>query len=381
MIYLDNHATTPMDPRVFAAMKPYFTKHFGNAASLTHSLGRQARDAVESSRAEIARLIGAEANEIVFTSGATESNNLSIKGAAEAYEEKGRHIITVATEHKSVLDPVKRLSLAGYRVTVLGVGRDGLIDLKELEKAITPDTILISVMIANNEIGVIQPIEQIGEIAKKHGVLFHSDGTQAIGKIPVDVRMMNIGLLSFSAHKMYGPKGVGALYVRKKGKRVNLVPLIDGGGHETGMRSGTLNVPGIVGLAEACRLCRINMKKEGAAIGLLRDRLKTGLLKEVPGAYIHGSEKHRLSNNLNICFPGVDAKKLMDRLPGIAVSAGSACTSTSIETSYVLKALGVSEADRQSSIRFGLGRFNTRKDIDHTVKSIVRCVERVAEAR
>lgn len=370
-VYLDNHATTPLDPRVFRAMRPYLTGKFGNAASLTHRYGREALKAVDSAREEIARLIGAEAREIVFTSGATESSNLAVKGAAAAYKEKGRHLITVSTEHKSVLDSMKRLSFEGYRVTYLPVGKDGLIDVKDLESAIEKDTILISVMAANNETGVLQPVEAIGRLAKERGILFHSDATQAVGKIPVDVKKMNAALLSFSAHKMYGPKGVGALYVRKSAPRVNLVPLIDGGGHETGLRSGTLNVPGIVGLAEACRLCRIEMGAESKRVARLRDHLKKRILKDVPGAYVHGSEKARLPNNLNVCLPGISAKRLMDSLPDIALSAGSACTSTSIEPSYVLKAMGVSEPDRASSIRFGLGRFNTQAEIDRAIYAII----------
>ena len=375
MIYLDNHATTPMDPRVFTAMKPYFTMRFGNPASLTHAFGRDAEAAVHRAREEAAELIGAEPREIIFTGGATEANNLALKGAALAYREKGDHLIVSSIEHKSVLDPCKRLDSEGFRVTYVPVGPDGRVDVRAIERAITPQTILISVMFANNEVGVRQPVEAVGRLAREKGILFHCDAAQAAGKVAIDVKKMNIDLLSFSAHKMYGPKGVGALYVRKSEPPVRLVPLVDGGGHEMGLRSGTLNVPGIVGFAEACRLCRLLMKKEAARISTLRDRLKKGLCERFPKAVVNGSQTERLPNNLNLSFPGIDAKGLMERLPGVAVSSGSACTATSIEPSYVLKAMGVSEDLRRSSIRFGLGRFTTKDEIDKVVQYFTRILK------
>jgi cysteine desulfurase len=377
VIYLDNHATTPMDSRVLREMLPYFVHRFANAASFTHSLGRDADEKVEQARAEVARLIHADAREIVFTSGATESNNLSIKGVPEAYQKKGRHIITTVIEHKSVLDPCKRLSMSGCEVTYLPVRSDGIVDVEDLEKAIRPTTILISVMFANNEVGTIQPIAEIGKIAKEKGILFHCDAAQAAGKVPVNVKEMGIDLLSFTAHKIYGPKGVGALYVRKKDPRVHLIPIFDGGGHETGLRSGTLNVPGIVAFAKACELCRTGMKEESERIGKLRDRLRDKLLKEIPGCVVNGNERHHLSHNLNVSFPGISAKKLMEELPRLALSSGSACTSASLEVSYVLKAMGVTEELRRSSIRFGLGRFNNLPEIDQAALLVARAVQKL----
>jgi len=371
VIYMDHHATTPVDPRVLRAMLPYFTKKFGNSASRTHRLGLETEKAVRNARKEVARLIHADPREIIFTSGATESNNLAIKGVAEAYKEKGRHIITVLTEHKAVLDSCKRLSMQGFQVTYLPVNREGLLDLEALEKAITDQTILISVMFANNEIGVIQPIAEIGKLARKKGVLFHCDAAQAAGKVPVDVKAMRIDLLSLSAHKMYGPKGIGALVVRKSDPQVKLVPMIDGGGHETGFRSGTLNVPGIVGFAEACRICRLQMSQEAGRIASLRDRLRDKILNKLKDASVNGSQKNRLPNNLNISFPSVETGALMAHLKNIAVSSGSACTSMSLEPSYVLKALGVPEDLRRSSIRFGLGRFNTKEEVDQVARRVV----------
>ncbi len=375
-IYLDNHATTPLDPRVLQAMLPYFKERFGNAASRTHAFGHDAEDAVTSGRQAVASLIGAEAREIVFTSGATESNNLAIKGVAEAYKEKGNHIVTVVTEHKSVLDPCKRLERAGLRVTYLPVQRDGLLDLSDLKNAITAKTILISVMFANNEIGVLQPIAAIGRIAKAKGVLFHCDAAQALGKVPLDVKRLGVDLLSMTAHKIYGPKGVGALYVRKDKNPVRLIPLLDGGGHEVGMRSGTLNVPGIVGFGKACDICRKEMKTEIKRLAKMRDRLREGIMNGLEGCRrINGSLKYRLPNNLNVIFEGVQAEQLMKMLPEFALSSGSACLSTSPQASHVLKAIGLSENEAWCSIRFGLGRFNTRVEVAETIKRLVSSVK------
>src|SRR5258708_4032020 len=336
-IYMDNHATTPLDPRVFEAMKPYFTEVFGNAASRNHSFGWQAEEAVEKARKQVADLIGATAKEIVFTSGATESNNLALKGVAEMYAEKGNHIITAATEHKAILDTCKRLEKEGARVTYLPVQTNGLIDLEELRADITDQTILISMMHVNNEIGVLQPVRQIGKIAKERGVLFHTDGTQAAGKVPVNVLEDNIDIMSISAHKMYGPKGVGALYVRRRSPRVQLTAQIDGGGHERGMRSGTLNVPGIVGLGEACAIAQAEMPKETRRLEYLRDKLKDRLLASIDEVYINGTMEHRLPNNLNVSFAYVEGESLLMGINDIAVSSGSACTSATLEPSYVLK--------------------------------------------
>jgi cysteine desulfurase len=378
-IYMDHHATTPVDPRVLEAMLPYFTEKFGNAASRNHSFGWTAEEAVENARAQIARLINATPKEIIFTSGATESNNLAIKGAAEMYREKGNHIITQVTEHKAVLDTCKRLEKYGYQVTYLPVERDGRINPDDLRRAITPKTILISIMYANNEIGVIQPIEEIGRIAKEHGVLFHCDGVQAVGKIPVDVQKEGIDLLSLSAHKIYGPKGVGALYVRRRNPRVQLAAIIDGGGHERGMRSGTLNVPGIVGLGKACEICMNEMAAEGERLRRLRDRLKAGIEARLDEVYVNGSMVHRLPNNLNMSFAYVEGESLLMGINDVAVSSGSACTSATLEPSYVLKALGVGEDLAHTSIRFGLGRFNTEEEVDYVVERVVETVNRLRE--
>ncbi|MCL6482041.1 MAG: IscS subfamily cysteine desulfurase [Firmicutes bacterium] len=378
-IYMDHHATTPVDPRVLEAMLPYFTEKFGNAASRNHSFGWVAEEAVENARAQIARLINATPKEIIFTSGATESNNLAIKGAAEMYREKGNHIITQVTEHKAVLDTCKRLEKYGYQVTYLPVERDGRINPDDLRRAITPKTILISIMYANNEIGVIQPIEEIGRIAKEHGVLFHCDGVQAVGKIPVDVQKEGIDLLSLSAHKLYGPKGVGALYVRRRNPRVQLAAIIDGGGHERGMRSGTLNVPGIVGLGKACEICMNEMAAEGERLRRLRDRLKAGIEARLDEVYVNGSMVHRLPNNLNMSFAYVEGESLLMGINDVAVSSGSACTSATLEPSYVLKALGVGEDLAHTSIRFGLGRFNTEEEVDYVVERVVETVNRLRE--
>jgi cysteine desulfurase len=378
-IYLDNHATTPVDPRVLQTMLPYFTETFGNAASRNHEFGWQAEEGVENARAAIAKLVGATPKEIIFTSGATESNNLAIKGAAEMYREKGNHIITESTEHKAVLDTCKRLEKYGYEVTYLPVQKDGRIDLDDLRKAITAKTILISIMYANNEIGAVQPIAEIGAIAKEKGVFFHVDGVQAAGKIPVDVNKDNIDLLSLTAHKLYGPKGVGALYVRRRNPRVQLSPIIDGGGHERGMRSGTLNVPGIVGFGKACEICQNEMPEESVRLRGLRDRLKDGLMSQLDELYINGSMTYRLPHNLNISFAFVEGESMLMGINDVAVSSGSACTSATLEPSYVLKALGVGEDLAHTSIRFGIGRFNTQEEIDYVIGRVVETVRRLRE--
>ena len=378
-IYLDNHATTPLDPRVLAAMMPYLTEKFGNAASRNHAFGWTAEEAVEEARAQVAGLINASPKEIVFTSGATESNNLAIKGAAEALLAKGNHIITQVTEHKAVLDTCKRLEKSGFRITYLPVQHDGRIDLETLRRSITAETILISIMYANNEIGVVQPVAEIGKTAKEKGVLFHVDAAQAAGKIPVDVESAAIDLLAISAHKLYGPKGVGALYIRRRNPRVEISAQIDGGGHERGFRSGTLNVPGIVGLGSACEICRREMAGESARLQVLRERLRTGLANNLDEIHINGSLEHRLLNNLNVSFSSVDGESLMMGINDVAVSSGSACTSANLEPSYVLKAIGVSDDLAHSSIRFGIGRFNTEEEIDYVVERVSEVVTRLRE--
>jgi len=378
-IYLDNHATTPMDPRVLEAMMPYFTNKFGNAASRNHSFGWEAEQAVETAREQIAKLIGASAKEIIFTSGATESNNLAIKGVAEMYKEKGDHIITAATEHKAVLDTCKRLEKYGNKVTYLPVKADGLIDLEDLKRAITPKTILVTIMAANNEIGVLQPIDEIGAICKEHGVLFHTDAVQAVGKVPIDVNKSNISLLSLTGHKIYGPKGAGALYVRRKNPRVQLTAIMDGGGHERGMRSGTLNVPGIVGLGCACELSRLEMTEESKRLAGLRDRLKKKIENELDEIHINGTMEHRLPGNLNMSFLYVEGESLLMGINEIAVSSGSACTSATLEPSYVLKALGLGDDVAHSSIRFGIGRFTTEAEVDYTAAKIIDIVKKLRE--
>ena len=379
VIYMDNHATTPMDPRVLDEMLPTFTTVFGNAASRNHAYGWEAEELVDQARDRIARLINCTSKEIVFTSGATESNNLAIKGVAQMYREKGNHIITVVTEHKAVLDPCKRLESEGFEVTWLPVGRDGLIDLNQLAESMNDKTILVSIMAANNEIGVIQPIGEIGRMCKKRDILFHTDGTQAAGKIPVDVDAMGIDLLSLSGHKIYGPKGVGALYVRRRKPRVRLTSQMDGGGHERGMRSGTLNVSGIVGLGKACDIAREEMNEEVAQLTSLRDRLKNRIFSELDDVYINGSMEHRLPGNLNISFAYVEGESLLMGIHDVAVSSGSACTSASLEPSYVLRALGVGDELAHSSIRFGLGRFNTEEEVDYVADKIVGVVTRLRE--
>jgi len=378
-IYMDNHATTPVDPRVLEAMLPYFNEKFGNAASRNHEFGWVAEEAVENARGQIARLINATPKEIIFTSGATESTNLAIKGVAEMYREKGNQIITQVTEHKATLDTCKRLEKYGYEVTYLPVEKDGRINFDDLRRAITPKTILISIMYANNEIGVLQPVEEIGKIAKEKGVFFHVDAVQAVGKVPVDVQKEGIDLMSISGHKIYGPKGVGALYVRRKNPRVQLAAIIDGGGHERGMRSGTLNVPGIVGLGKACEICQKEMAAEGERLRGLRERLKDAIFAQLDEVFINGSMVHRLPNNINISFAYVEGESLLMGINDVAVSSGSACTSATLEPSYVLKALGVGEDLAHTSIRFGLGRFNTEEEVDYVANRVIETVKRLRE--
>jgi cysteine desulfurase len=378
-IYMDNHATTRMDLRVLDSMKPYFLEIYGNAASRNHSFGWEAEEAVEKSRKQIADLIGATAKEIVFTSGATESNNLAIKGTAQMYAERGNHIITQVTEHKAVLDTCKHLEKEGVRVTYLPVGKNGLIDLDQLQDAITDKTILISIMYANNEIGVVQPISEIGKIAKKKGILFHTDAVQAVGKIPVNVISDGVDVLSLSGHKFYGPKGVGALYVRRRNPRVQLTSQMDGGGHERGMRSGTLNVPGIVGLGAAAEIARKEMAEESKRLEYLRDKLKDKILNNLDEVYINGTMEHHLPHSLNLSFAYVEGESLLMGINDIAVSSGSACTSATLEPSYVLKALGAGDDLAHSSIRFGLGRFNTEEEVDYVGDKVVDVVQKLRE--
>ena len=378
-IYMDNHATTRTDPRVLEEMLPYFTETFGNAASRNHEFGWVAEQAVEQGRDRIAKLIGATAKEIIFTSGATESDNLAIKGVAEMYKEKGNHIITQATEHKAVLDTCKRLEKYGFRVTYLPVQKDGRIDLDDLKRSMDDKTILVTIMTANNEIGVLQPIREIGALCHERGVLFHTDAVQAVGKVPFNVIQDNVDLASISGHKIYGPKGVGALYVRRKNPRVQLVAQIDGGGHERGMRSGTLNVPGIVGLGKACEIANNEMADEGKKLAGLRDRLKDAIMGQLDEVYINGSVEHRLPNNLNISFAYVEGESLLMGINDIAVSSGSACTSATLEPSYVLKALGAGDDLAHSSIRFGIGRFNTEAEVDYVAERVVDTVKRLRE--
>ena len=377
-IYLDNNATTPLDPRVLDAMLPYMTSMFGNAASRNHAFGWQAEEAVDYARDQIAALINCSPKEIIFTSGATESDNLAIKGVFEMYASKGNHIITATTEHKAVLDTCKHIEKIGGKVTYLQVNEEGLIDLNELENAITDKTILISIMYANNEVGVIQPVREISAIAKKHGVLFFTDATQAVGKIPVDVEADGIDLMAFSAHKMYGPKGVGALYVRRKNPRVKVTAQMDGGGHERGMRSGTLNVPGIVGLGKAAELAKQDMEADTARISAMRDRLEKELTT-IDESYVNGSREHRLPHVSNISFKYVEGEGLMMGVKDLAVSSGSACTSASLEPSYVLKALGLSDDLAHSSLRFGLSRFTKDEDIDYAIGHVKEAVAKLRE--
>lgn len=378
-IYMDNHATSPMDPRVLEAMIPYFSGKFGNAASRNHSFGWEAEQAVEQAREQIARLIGATAKEIIFTSGATESNNLAIKGIAEMYRERGNHIITQVTEHKAVLDTCKRLEKYGYRVTYLPVKADGLIDLDDLRRAIDDKTILVTIMSANNEIGVVQPVAEIGKICHEKGVIFHTDAVQAVGKIPVDVQAMQIDVLSLTAHKIYGPKGVGALYVRRRNPRVQIAAQIDGGGHERGMRSGTLNVAGIVGLGKACEIAMQEMATESERLRTMRDHLRARMEAELDYVEVNGSWEHRLPGNLNMSFIYVEGESLLMGINDVAVSSGSACTSATLEPSYVLKALGLGDDVAHSSIRFGLGRFNTMAECDYVADKVIGIVKKLRE--
>jgi cysteine desulfurase len=378
-IYMDNNSTTRTDPRVVEAMLPYFTEKFGNAASRSHAFGWEAEAAVEEARDQIAELIGASAKEIIFTSGATEGNNLAIKGVAAMYKRKGNHVVTQATEHKAVLDTCKRLEREGFQVTYLPVDRYGQVHPDQVREAITDKTILVSIMAANNEIGTLQPIAAIGKLCKEKGVLFHTDAVQAVGKVPLDVEAMGIDLLSLSAHKIYGPKGIGALYVRKKDPRVRLEPQIDGGGHERGMRSGTLPVPLIVGLGVACDIARREMPEESQRTFRLREKLRTGIMNRLPETYLNGHPTERLPGNANISFAYVEGEGLMMGIKDVAVSSGSACTSASLEPSYVLRALGVGDELAHSSIRFGIGRFNTDEEVDFVVGHVVQEVNRLRE--
>lgn len=379
-VYMDNHATTPVDPRVLEVMLPYFTEKYGNAASRSHTFGWESEAAVDLAREEIARLIHASSpREIIFTSGATESDNLAIKGVAESYREKGNHIVTCVTEHKAVLDTCKVLEKRGFHVSYLPVDRNGTVNISRVRESITEKTILISIMAANNEIGTIEPVKEIGQLAREKGVLFHTDATQAVGKIPLNVEEMGIDLLSLTAHKMYGPKGIGALYVRAAKPRVRLTPMIDGGGHERGMRSGTLNVPGIVGLGKTCEIASKDMAAEAARLTSLRERLKKRLVDQLEEIYVNGHPTERLPGNMNISFAYVEGESLLMALKDIAVSTGSACTSASLEASHVLRAIGVEEDLAHTSIRFGLGRFNNEEEVDYVVRRVVEEVRRLRE--
>ncbi|SRR5579885_1330557 len=379
-IYMDNHATTPCDPRVLDAMMPYFTTKFGNAASRNHSFGWEAEEAVDKARNQLASIINAKAKEIIFTSGATESDNLAIKGVVEFYKDKGNHVITCVTEHKAVLDSCRALERQGKAtVTYLPVDKHGMVDPDDVRKAITDKTVLISIMYANNEIGTIHPIREIGRIAKEKEVIFHCDAVQAVGKIPVDVEKDGIDLLAMSGHKIYGPKGVGALYVRSKGPRVRLTPIIDGGGHERGMRSGTLNVTGIVGFGAACEIAAKELPEEARRLTELRNRLQAGLFERLDEIYLNGHPTERLPGNLNVSFAYVEGESLLMGINDVAVSSGSACTSATLEPSYVIRALGINEELAHSSIRFGLGRFNTADEVDYVADRVTREVKRLRE--
>lgn len=378
-IFMDNHSTTPMDPKVLEAMMPYFVEKFGNAASRNHAFGWEAEEATEKARQQLATLIHCDSKEIVFTSGATESDNLALKGVAEMYREKGNHIITPMTEHRAVLDSAKRLEKMGFSVTYLPVGKDGLVNPDDLKNAMTDRTILVSIMLANNEIGSINPVAEIGKIAKSRGVLFHCDATQGVGKIPVDVEAMGIDLMSFTAHKIYGPKGVGALYVRKRNPRVRLAPIIDGGGHERGMRSGTLPVPLVVGFGKACEIAQEVMPTESVRLARLRDKLQEAIYKSLDEVYLNGHATQRLPHNLNISFAYVEGESLLMGLKEIALSSGSACTSATLEPSYVLRALGVGSELAHSSIRFGLGRFNTEEEVNYVAGRVVEVVKKLRD--
>jgi cysteine desulfurase len=378
-IYMDNNSTTRTDPRVVETMLPYFTEKYGNAASRSHPYGWEAEEAVEIARGQIGSLIGANPKEIIFPSGATESNNLAIKGVAAMYKKKGNHIITQATEHKAVLDPCKRLEKEGFQVTYLPVDRYGQVSVDQIREAMTDKTILVSIMAANNEIGTLQPIKAIGKLCKEKGVLFHTDAVQVVGKVPVNVEEMGIDLLSMTAHKVYGPKGIGALYVRKKDPRVRLEPIIDGGGHERGMRSGTLAVPLIVGFGKACEIAQAEMPEEAKRLYFLRERLRKGIMEQLSETYLNGHPDERLPGNVNISFAYVEGEGMMMGIKDVAVSSGSACTSASLEPSYVLRALGVGDELAHSSIRFGLGRFNTEEEVDYVIQLVVREVNRLRE--
>jgi len=378
-IYMDHHATTPVDPRVLEAMLPYFSESFGNAASRFHKFGWEAEAAVETARGQVAHLINARPEEIIFTSGATESDNLAVKGVAWAGRSKGNEIITLATEHKAILDSCRRLEGEGFSVTYVPVESDGLVDLARLEAAISHRTILVTVMAANNEIGVLQPIAEIGKLCRARGIIFHTDGVQAVGKIPIDVEAMSIDLMSITAHKLYGPKGIGALYIRSRPAGLELVPIADGGGQERGMRPGTLNVPGIVGLGKACEICRQEMSEESSRLRGLRDRLEQALLSRLDDVQVNGSMEHRLPHNLNVSFRGVDAESLMLGINDVAVSSGSACLSGTREPSYVLRAMGIDEELAQNPIRFGLGRSNTWEEVDYVSERVVETVKSLRE--
>ena len=378
-IYLDNQATTPLDPKVFSAMEPWFTEKFGNASSRNHTYGWEAEEAVEIARESVAATIGALPKEIIFTSGATEANNIALQGVAKSYQDQGRHIITVKTEHKAVMDVCQHLSKNGFDITYLPVDKDGILDLNKFEDAIRDDTILASVMHVNNEIGVIQPIKELGAICKNKGIIFHVDAAQSMGKLPINVDDMGIDLLSISAHKLYGPKGVGALYVRRKNPRVQLQPIMFGGGHERGIRSGTLPVPNIVGLGKACDIAADVMIEENLRISQLRDSLLRGIRAENPNASINGSMEHRVAGNLNMSFPGANNEAIIAAIPDIAISSGSACTTSTMEPSHVLLALGMSKNEVYSSLRFGIGRFNTEEEIQIAVKSINNCMKKLGK--
>ena len=378
-IYLDNQATTPLDPQVFSAMEPWMKDKFGNAASRNHPYGWEAAEAVEIARESVAGIIGALPKEIIFTSGATEANNIALQGVARFYKDKGRHIITLKTEHRAVLDVCDYLEKEGFQITRLQVLKDGLLDLDKFEESIQPDTILVSVMHANNEIGVIQPMKEIGAICKKKGIIFHVDSAQSVGKIPVDINKMGIDLLSISAHKMYGPKGVGALYLRRKDPRVQLTPIMYGGGHERGIRSGTLPVPNIVGFGKACEISQNVMIEEAEKITVLRDKLMTMIQENISKVFINGSLNNRLPGNLNMRFPGTNNEAIIAGVPEIAISSGAACTSSTMEASHVLLALGLSKDEAYSSLRFGIGRFNTKQEIEVAANSIRRCIKKLTE--
>ena len=378
-VYLDYHATTPVDPRVLEAMLPWFTEKFGNPGSVTHAYGREAAAAVERARGQVASLIAADPREIVFTSGATESNNLAIKGAARFHREERDGVVALATEHKCVLESVRALEREGFRVAILPVQADGLVDLARLAAALDERTAVVSVMAAHNEIGVLQPLEAVGALCRERGILFHTDAAQAVGKIPIDVDALGVDLLSISGHKIYGPKGIGALYVRRR-PRARIAPLFDGGGQERGLRSGTLATPLCVGLGEAAALAEQEMAAEAERLAVLRDRFLAGLRREMPALRLNGDTRRRLPGNLNLTFPGIGALELMEACPGLALSTGSACTAAEVEPSYVLRAIGVSDADARSSLRIGLGRFSTEKEVEFAVDSLGAAVRRLVGA-